>query len=110
MKAYKTDLKRSFISELFKKRIINKAAQGNPYIRQGSVNYTDLTPDKKMVFIMGAVKNNKVNEALNELAIEVERIKKHGFTPDEFMNSKPICLNPLNSRWTREKTLKAWIW
>ena len=33
-----------------------------------------------MVFIMGAVKDNKVNEALNELAIEVERIKKHRFT------------------------------
>lgn len=32
---------------------------------------------------MGAVKDNKVNEALNELAIEVERVKKYGFTPEE---------------------------
>lgn len=91
-------LERSFVSELFKKRITNKAAQGNPYIRQGSVNYTDLTPDKKMVFIMGAVKDNKVNEALNELAIEVERIKSTGLPRRSSTNYKPTCLNQLNSK------------
>ena len=60
-----------------------------------------------MVFIMGAVKNNKVNEALNELAIEVERIKNMDSRRKSSMNCKPICLNQLNSRWTRERTLKA---
>ena len=103
VKAYKTDLKRSFISELFKKRIINKAAQGNPYIRQGSVNYTDLTPDKKMVFIMGAVKN----EALNELAIEVERIKKHGFTPEEFNEQQANMLKSVKLQMDQRKNLKS---
>lgn len=54
VKAYKTDLERSFVSELFKKRIINKATQGNPYIRQGSVNYTDLTPRTKRWYSHGS--------------------------------------------------------
>lgn len=107
VKAYKTDLERSFVSELFKKRIINKAAQGNPYIRQGSVNYTDLTPDKKMVFIMGAVKDNKVNEALNELAIEVERIKKHGFTPEEFNELQANMLKSVKLQMNQRKNLKS---
>ena len=60
-----------------------------------------------MVFIMGAVKDNKVNEALNELAIEVERIKKHGFTPEEFNELQANMLKSVKLQMNQRKNLKS---
>ena len=56
---------------------------------------------------MGAVKNNKVNEALNELAIEVERIKKHGFTPEEFNELQANMLKSVKLQMDQRKNLKS---
>ena len=105
--AYKINLERNIISELLKKRLMEKATQGNPYIRQGAANYSDITPNKKMLFMMGAVKNNKVNEALNELAIEVERIKKYGFTPEEFDEIRSNMLKSVKLQIIQAKNQKS---
>lgn len=60
-----------------------------------------------MVFIMGAVKDNKVNEALNELAIEVERVKKYGFTPEEFNELQANMLKSVKLQMNQRKNLKS---
>ena len=53
------------------------------------------------------MKDNKVNEALNELAIEVERIKKHGFTPEEFNELQANMLKSVKLQMNQRKNLKS---
>lgn len=81
---FRTEVKRSMIVNLLKNRLAEKNLEQSPSLIQKTASYGDLSPEKKMIFIMATVKEAQVLPALNELAEEMECVKRYGFSSDEF--------------------------
>lgn len=105
--AYRTELKQTIIAELFKKRMTALKTEKNQYVMQKSVSYGELTPDTKNLFIMGTVKNGKVLPALRDIALEVERVRRFGFTDNEWAEIKARMIRDAKQQGIREEARKA---
>lgn len=105
--AYRTELKRMIVAELFKKRLANSKTEKNPYVMQKSVSYGELTPDIKHLFIMGTVKDGKILPALKDIALEVERVKRFGFTENEWAEVKSDMIRYDKLQRVRNASRKA---
>lgn len=90
--AYRTELKRMIVAELFKKRLTDLKTEKNPCIMQKAIGYGEFTPDVKNLYIMGTVKNGKVLPALTDIALEVERVRRFGFTENEWKEARSRML------------------
>ena len=86
------DFKRNIISQFFiniySKRLNEKLMLENPPYTQAQTSYSNLFSKNKMCFqTLAIASQDKQLDALHTLAVENERIKKHGVTEVELQNS-----------------------
>lgn len=103
---YRSSYVRSLFNRMMNDRISELLQKGNPPFLSGSVGYYNFVRGYNMMGISASTHPNRMEEGLNAIYTEAQRIYRHGFTSSELERAKSNILTQVETRWKQQDKIR----
>lgn len=112
MDYYRENIKQELYSSMINARLQELTLQEDPPFIFGLSMYSSVTRTKNAYVAFGIVSNEKINDGLNALLTENERLRQHGFTETELERAKANYLSSMETRFKErgKQESSSYVW
>lgn len=112
MKYYRDQVIQNLYSTMLNARLSELTLQEDPPFIFGMSMYQNLARTKDAYMAFGVATNEKINDAMEAMLVENERVKRHGFTETELERAKADYLSQIETQFKEKdkQESSSYVW